>query len=83
MKREKTKQQFVICIQNNDCEDLEVGKVYQVLPDESAARDAYIRVVDESGEDYLYPLDYFVFIDLPEKAEQALFVNASSSVAMS
>lgn len=83
MKRQKSKQQFVICIQNNDCEDLKPGKVYQVLPDESASREGYIRVIDESGEDYLYPVDYFVFIDLPEKAEQALFVEASSSVAMS
>lgn len=82
MTRQKTKQQFVICIQNNDCEDLEPGKVYQVLPDEAASRDGYIRVIDDSGEDYLYPVDYFVFIDLPEKAEQALFVEASSSVAV-
>ncbi len=83
MKRQRSKQQFVICIQNSGCEDLEAGKVYQVLPDESAAQDGYIRVIDESGEDYLYPADYFVFIDLPEKAEQALFVEAASSVAMS
>jgi hypothetical protein len=83
MKRQKTKQQFVICIQNNDCEDLEPGKVYQVLPDESASPDGYIRVIDESGEDYLYPVDYFVFVDLPVKAEQALFVDASSSIPMS
>ena len=63
---------FVICIQNTDSEDLEVGKVYQVLADESAARDDYIRVIDESGEDYLYPAGYFVPIVLPAEAERAL-----------
>jgi len=57
---------------------LVLGRVYQVLPDESAANDSYIRVVDESGEDYLYPADYFVSITLPEAAEGALLVTTSS-----
>ncbi len=62
---------FAICI--TDCEpDLERRKVYQVLPDESAAKDNYIRVIDESGEDYLYPASYFVLIELPEAAKPAL-----------
>lgn len=47
-------------------------KVYQVLPDESAAKDDYIRVVDESGEDYLYPSSYFVFVEIPQAAERTL-----------
>ncbi|MGH9832034.1 MAG: hypothetical protein ACREBD_17690 [Blastocatellia bacterium] len=59
-KRKKTTPQFVICAKNDDCEDLELRKVYQTLPDEAAAEDGYIRVVDESGEDYLYPQDYFI-----------------------
>ena len=83
MKQDREKPHFVICIQNNDCEDLEPGKVYQIFSDDSAAKDGYIRVVDESGEDYLYPADYFVFIDLPEAAERALFVDAPLSVSMS
>ena len=61
MKR-KTKDvepQFVVCIRNKDCGDLEVRKIYQVLPDKAAAEDGYIRVIDESGEDYLYPASYF------------------------
>lgn len=79
MKRPKTKPQFAICIRNNGCEDLEVGKVYRVLADELAARDGYIRVIDESGEDYLYPADYFVPIALPEDAERALLAAFSSA----
>ncbi len=72
MKQPKTETQFVICVQNQDCEDLESGQVYQVLPDESAARDDYIRVIDESGQDYLYPVDNFVFITVPQEAKRAL-----------
>ena len=66
--------QFVICIQNEGSEDLELRKLYQVLPDETAAEDGYIRVIDESGEDYLYPADYFIRIELPQEVEQALLV---------
>ncbi len=56
----KTTPQFVICVKNEDCEDLELRKVYRTLPDEAAAEDGYIRAIDESGGDYLYPQDYFI-----------------------
>ena len=46
---------FVICLRNDDCIDLEVRKVYPVLPDAAAAKDGYLRVIDESGEDYRSP----------------------------
>ena len=62
----------MVCIKNEGCEDLEVRKIYQVLPDEAAAEDDYIRVIDESGEDYLYPSDMFVFAPLPASVEQAV-----------
>jgi len=75
MKCQRAEARFVICIRNEDCEDLEPRKVYQVLPDE-AAEDGYIRVIDESGEDYLYPADYFVHIELPQAAEKALLSAA-------
>ena len=45
---------------------------YQVLPDESAARSHYVRVIDNEGEDYLYPADYFIFMEFPHAVEQAL-----------
>jgi hypothetical protein len=63
---------YVICINNHECDDLEFRKVYQVIPDNDADKDGYIRVVDESGEDYLYPESYFVFVDLPNKALEIL-----------
>jgi len=67
-----TEHRFVICIKNEGCEDLEVRKVYRVIQDEDAATEGYLRVIDESGEDYLYPADYFVEIQLPQAAEHAL-----------
>jgi len=76
MKRSRAVRKFVLCIRNEDCEDLEPRKVYLVRPDESAAKDGYIRVVDESGEDYLYPQDYFLPIELPKAAEKALLSAA-------
>ncbi len=64
---------FVICIQNKGYEvSLEKGKVYQVKEDTEAEKRKYIRLIDESGEDYLYPEEYFVSIQLPKAAEKAL-----------
>jgi hypothetical protein len=76
VKRAKPNGKIVICIRNEECDDLEPRKLYQVLPDEAAASDGYIRVIDESGEDYLYPQDYFLPIELPESAEKALLSAA-------
>ncbi|MDY6845129.1 MAG: hypothetical protein SVW57_13690 [Thermodesulfobacteriota bacterium] len=63
---------FVLCVENKDCEDLEKRKIYQVLPDDEAAKEGYLRVIDESGEDYLYPESYFILVQLPRKAQEAL-----------
>lgn len=67
------KKHFVICINNKGYEaSLEKGKVYRVIEDENASRHDLIRIVDESGEDYLFPADLFVPITLPKAAQQAL-----------
>ncbi|MEE8586237.1 MAG: hypothetical protein V3T83_15440 [Acidobacteriota bacterium] len=66
------KGQYAICIRSDDPDLLTPRMVYQVLPDESAAKSQYIRVVDNDGEDYLYPASYFVFVDLPPAVKQAL-----------
>jgi hypothetical protein len=59
---------FAICINNGGYDDdLKVRTVYQILPDESAARSNYIRIIDETGEDYLYPASCFVFINIPQE----------------
>jgi hypothetical protein len=67
-----TELKFAMCVRNEECEDLELRKVYRILPDQRAARDGYIRVIDESGEDYLYPQSYFVAVRLPQKAQRAV-----------
>ena len=76
MKLQETEYRFVLCIRNENCDDLEPRKIYQVLPDESSAADGHIRVIDVSGEDYLYPQDYFVPIDLPQAVQKALLSAA-------
>lgn len=67
---------FVVCVNNDDCDDLEVRKIYQVLPDETAADDGLLRVVDKSEEDYLYPAKLFLQIKLPQAIEKALLPAA-------
>lgn len=64
---------FVVCIKNTDyAASLEVRKIYQVLPDLKANLHQMIRVIDESGEDYLYPHDYFMPIELSASLQQVL-----------
>jgi hypothetical protein len=72
MKHEKTEKIFVICIENKDCEDLEKRKIYQVIPDKDAAADGYLRIIDESREDYLYPESFFISVQIPHKAQAVL-----------
>ncbi|MBP8130790.1 MAG: hypothetical protein KA184_14525 [Candidatus Hydrogenedentes bacterium] len=59
-----------MCVRNEECEALELRKVYRILPDKRAERDGYVRVVDESGEDYLYPESYFAPVRLSQTAQR-------------
>jgi len=73
MRKRSTKEAFVICIDNSDYPaSLELHKIYTVLPDERAAADNFIRVVDESGEDYLYSAKRFVHLELPQQVKQSI-----------
>ena len=56
---------FALCVEDGGMEDLEVRKVYQTMPDREASREGYVRVIDESGEDYIYLADLFVPVKLP------------------
>jgi len=68
---------FAVCINNADYPvSLELHKMYRVFPDEDAAQDGDIRVIDESGEDYLYPAEYFVLVELPQAVEKSLLQAA-------
>ncbi len=76
MARKKKTPRFLLCIQNEGCDDLELRKVYQVLPDTSAEKEGFVRVIDESGEDYLYPADHFFPISLPDAIAEDFAVSA-------
>lgn len=71
--------QFGLCLNNKGYSaSLEVGKVYRVIPDDEAAVHGYIRVIDESGEDYAYTTDRFYLIQLPITVEKALLSTAQT-----
>lgn len=72
---------FAICINNEGYEDdLKIRTLYQVIPDESAEKSDYLRVIDETGEDYLYPAEYFLLINVPRTARQVLLKVYEESV---
>lgn len=68
----QARNRFVVCVRSDGAEDLEFRKVYRVLPDESASARGHLRVIDESGEDYLYPEEWFVPIEVSEDSERVL-----------
>ena len=64
---------FVVCLKNKGYEvSLELRKIYQALPDADAAKHRQVRVIDESGDDYLYPASYFAPIELPTPVRKAV-----------
>jgi hypothetical protein len=72
-KKEKKELHFAVCVNNKGYEaSLEVGKLYRVIPDEEAAKHGYIRVIDESGEDYGFSAKRFFPIEIPKALERAL-----------
>jgi len=67
------RKRFVLCIDNKDYEaSLIPRKIYEVIPDDQAEQDDFVRLIDESGEDYLYHKNHFVFVELPEEVERVL-----------
>jgi len=75
MGKAKINHKFALCVENRDCENLEKRKIYQILQDNESEKEGYLRVVDESGEDYLYPQSYFILVHLPREAQEALQVS--------
>jgi hypothetical protein len=64
---------FAVCINNRGYEaSLELGKLYRITPDEEAAAHGYLRITDESGEDYGYSADRFFPLDVPQELVDAL-----------
>ncbi|MEW6040620.1 MAG: hypothetical protein AB1633_03790 [Elusimicrobiota bacterium] len=72
------KKHFMICVNNRGYEaSLEIRKIYEVLSDKIAEKHHQIRVIDESGEDYLYPADYFAPVRLPTETKEKLELIAA------
>ncbi|MDE0678725.1 MAG: hypothetical protein OXI11_00670 [Gammaproteobacteria bacterium] len=70
--------EYVVCVENDGYPvSLELHKIYRTLPDEDALADGDLRIIDESGEDYLFPASAFVAITLPERVRSSLLSTAS------
>ena len=73
----------MICIDNSGYPaSLELHKIYTVLPDDRAAEDEYLRVIDESGEDYLYSIKRFLPVNLPEQAQKSIVRKVRESTML-
>jgi len=73
--KKRTKKHFVVCAKNEDYRaSLEIRKIYLAIPDKKALEHNLIRIIDESGEEYLYPGEYFISIELPHETEEALLM---------
>jgi hypothetical protein len=69
----RRRKRFVVCVRNTGYPaSLELRKIYQAVPDDFAAAHGLVRVIDESGEDYLYPAKFFRAIDLPQEVATAV-----------
>jgi hypothetical protein len=78
MKQQNVTGKFLVCVNNKGYPaSLELRKIYRVLPDARAAKHGLVRVIDESGEDYLYPADYFAPIKLPQLLARKVFAAAT------
>jgi len=75
---EQRENRFVVCMNNDEYPaSLELHKIYQTLPDADAEQDGDLRVTDESGEDYLYPAEWFALISLPYEVELSVLHTAT------
>ena len=71
--RKHLKARFAICVDNSEYPaSLELHKIYRIVQDEDARKDGDLRIIDESGEDYLYPSDYFLIVDMPRVTARSL-----------
>jgi hypothetical protein len=78
-KKARRPTQFGVCTDNSGYPaSLEVGKLYPVIPDAEAAKHGYIRVIDESGEDYGYSAERFFLLEIPEALAKVLSAGAAS-----
>ena len=71
---------FALCLENEGNEaSLILGKVYRILPDARAAKDDFVRIIDESGEDYLFHNNQFAFVDFPQAVRKRILALQEAS----
>ena len=68
----KDKSRFAVCVKTEDPDLLTPRMIYEIRPDDSAAKSNLVRVIDNEGEDYLYPADFFLFVDFPLAVRRTL-----------
>jgi len=73
--------QFAICITSKGYDDLENRKIYRIVPDETALHAGCLRVIDESGEDYIYPSDKFLIVEFSEEIQEKLLKSITAEAA--
>ena len=72
--------QFALCLENEGNEaSLILGKVYRILPDARAAKDDFVRIIDESGEDYLFHKSQFAFVNFPQTVRKRILALQEAS----
>ncbi len=76
LETKRNEAEFAVCLKNDGYAASLEHKIYRILPDPEAEKDGDLRIVDESGQDYLYPKDWFVLIDVPEAVEDSLLRTA-------
>lgn len=74
----RSSRRFVVCLRCEDEDDLQVRKLYELIPDEAASEHGQVRIMDDSGEDYLYPASWFAPVEMSSSAEQALVKHGRS-----
>ncbi|HEX5444406.1 MAG TPA: hypothetical protein VFW87_11275 [Pirellulales bacterium] len=72
---------FAVCVANDGCDDLTIRKIYRILPDERSEREDDLRIVDDSGEDYLYPATRFVPVNVSKSSQQRLLAAVAANEA--
>lgn len=77
MAARKKSMRFAVCVSAEGCDDLDVWKLYRLLPDKQAAKEDFLRIVDDSGEDYLYPANRFVVVGVAAAAAKKLLAASA------
>lgn len=80
MRRKLKNHKFVLCVKNDECDDLETRKVYRRIVDPKVEKDGYFRVIDESGDDYIYPASYLFRLNCHRKQNRPSLLQGKQSL---